>query len=311
IRKSEVSGLVNWMSRKQKLFEAIDQHDKVRSNEFTELEERYIYLERFKGVKYTPVPKLILPILSDEEHQILKSPLLSSGNSHLSKFIEKLSNSDWVRNGVRYLSEEQCPFCQQYLDSERLKEELESIFDETYNENLAQIEALKERYAVWKSNIDNYLVNFEGLTAIIDESLLAKNISDIRNHYDSNERLIVKKLSSPSISVGLISDIDVADNLNKQVNHINEQIAAHNKKIDNYVDERGILTQDLLAHLKFINEASLNRYHEQEKELDDLIDRLNDEVKTINSQNAKLQEENRLKASEVVNIEDTINKIND
>ncbi|HAS1313544.1 TPA: AAA family ATPase, partial [Enterobacter bugandensis] len=295
----------------QKLFEAIDQHDKVRSNEFTELEERYIYLERFKGVKYTPVPKLILPILSDEEHQILKSPLLSSGNSHLSKFIEKLSNSDWVRNGVRYLSEEQCPFCQQYLDSERLKEELESIFDETYNENLAQIEALKERYAVWKSNIDNYLVNFEGLTAIIDESLLAKNISDIRNHYDSNERLIVKKLSSPSISVGLISDIDVADNLNKQVNHINEQIAAHNKKIDNYVDERGILTQDLLAHLKFINEASLNRYHEQEKELDDLIDRLNDEVKTINSQNAKLQEENRLKASEVVNIEDTINKIND
>ncbi|HBA4203576.1 TPA: AAA family ATPase, partial [Escherichia coli] len=311
IRKSEISGLVNWMSRKQKLFEAIDQHDKVKSNEFTELEERYNYLEKFKEVRYTPVPKLILPILSDEEHQILKSPLLSSGNSHLSKFIEKLSNSDWVRNGVRYLSEDQCPFCQQHLDSERLKEELDSIFNETYNETLSQIEALKERYAVWKSNIDNYLVNFEGLTAIIDESLLAKNISDIRNHYDSNERLIVKKLSSPSKSVGLISDIDVADNLNKQVNHINEQIAAHNKKIDNYDDERVILTQDLLSHLKFINEASLNRYHEQEKELDDLIDRLNDEVKTINSQNTKLQEENRLKASEVVNIEETINKIND
>ena len=311
IRKSEISGLVNWMSRKQKFFEAIDLHDKVKSNEFTELEERYNYLERFKEVKYTPVPKLILPILSDEEHQILKSPLLSSGNSHLSKFIERLSNSDWVRNGVRYLSEDQCPFCQQHLDSEQLKEELDSIFNETYKESLSQIEALKERYSVWKSNIDNYLVNFEGLAAITDESLLAKNISDIRNHYDSNERLIVKKLSSPSKSVDLISDIDVVDNLNKQVNHINEQIEAHNKKIDNYDDERSILTQDLLSHLKFINETSLNRYHEQEKELDDLIDRLNDEVKTINSQNAKLQEENRLKASEVVNIEETINKIND
>lgn len=211
------------MSRKQKLFEAIDLHDKVKINEFTELEGRYKYLEKFKEVKYTTVPKLILPILSDEEHRVLKSPLLSSGNSHLSKIIEKLSNSDWVRNGIRYLSEDQCPFCQQHIDSERLKQELDSIFDETYNEVLLQIEALKERYAVWKSNIDNYLVNFEGLSEIIDESLLAKNISDIRNHYDSNERLIVNKLSSPSELVDLISDIGVVDNLYKQVNDINEK----------------------------------------------------------------------------------------
>ncbi|HFK4065194.1 TPA: AAA family ATPase [Kluyvera ascorbata] len=311
VRKSEISGLVNWMSRKQRFFEAIDTHDKVKNDEFTELEERYKYLEKFKEVKYTVVPKLILPILSDEEFRILKSPLLNSGTSHLSKFIEKLSNSDWVRSGVRYLSEDQCPFCQQHLDSKQLKEELNNIFDEAYNETLLQIKNLKERYAVWKNNIDHYLVNFDGLAEIIDSNLLAKNISDIRNHYDTNERIIVNKLSSPSESADLISDIGIFDNLHRQVNDINEKILAHNIKIDNYDHERDILTQDLLSYLRFINEASLNRYHEQKKEIDNSIEKLNDEVRNISNQNKKLQEENRLKASEVVNIEETINKIND
>lgn len=311
IRRSEISGLVNWMSRKQKLFDAVNDHGKIKNNEFSELEERYKYLEKFKEVKYNNIPKLILPTITDEEYIILNSPLLSSSNSHLSKTIERLSNSDWVMAGMKYLLDDQCPFCQKEIKKDDLKKELNKMFDATYTENLLQIEDMRNSYSVWKDNLDNYLLNFEGLAEIIDVNLLSKNASDIRNHYETNERLIVEKLSSPSKSIDLISDANVLDNLNKQLIDIKEKISLHNNKIDNYDDERDILTQDLLSHLRFINETSINRYHEQEKEIDDLIQKLTDEIKSIDSQNVKLHEENRLKSSEVVNIEETINKIND
>lgn len=311
IRKSEISNLVNWMSRKQKFFEAINDHDKVKENEFHELEDRYKYLNKFKEVKYTKIPELILPTLSKKDIDVLASPLLNSSNSHLSKSIEKLSNSDWVRAGIKYIADEQCPFCQQHINSELFKKELSNIFDETYNETLSEIEDIKKRHTNWSNDIDNYLLNFNDSTEMIDNNLLSKNISDIKYHYDMNEKLIERKLSSPSERIDLNIDFNILDNLNKQVNELNEKIDEHNKKIDNYDDECETLKQDLLSHLKFINEASLNRYHEQSKEIDILIEKLDEEIKSLNDKNKELQEENRLKSSEVVNIEETINKIND
>lgn len=311
IRKSEISNLVNWMSRKQKFFEAINDHGKVKENEFHDLEDRYKYLNKFKEVKYTKIPELILPTLSKKDIDVLASPLLNSSNSHLSKSIEKLSNSDWVRAGIKYIADEQCPFCQQHINSELFKKELSNIFDETYNETLSEIEDIKRRHTNWSNDIDNYLLNFNDSTEMIDNNLLSKNISDIKYHYDMNEKLIERKLSSPSEQIDLNIDFNILDNLNKQVNELNEKIDEHNKKIDNYDDECETLKQDLLSHLKFINEASLNRYHEQSKEIDILIEKLDEEIKSLNDKNKELQEENRLKSSEVVNIEETINKIND
>ncbi|QUG77298.1 AAA family ATPase [Erwinia sp. E602] len=311
IRKSEVSNLVNWMSRKQRLFEAINGHDNIKENEFSELEERYKYLNKFKEVKYSIIPKLILPVLSGEDSNILSTPLLSTSNSQLSKSIEKLSNSDWVRSGVKFLVDDQCPFCQQKINSNDFKKELNNIFDETYKEGLLEVDAVKKRYATWRDSLDSYLLNFNDLGELIDNNLLSKNISDIKHHYDSNEKLIQRKISSPSESIFLNIDQEILNGFIKQVNDLNQKIEYHNKKIDNYDDECEMLRKDLLSHLRLMNESSINRYHEQSNELDELIEKLDKEVESINNKNKQLQSENRLKSSEVVNIEETISHIND
>ncbi|WP_182056885.1 AAA family ATPase [Pantoea sp. ME81] len=311
VRKSEISNLVNWMSRKQKLFEAINEHDKVKEIEFSNLEERYKYLNKFKEVKYSRIPKLILPILSDEDSKVLSTPLLSTSNSQLSKAIEKLSNSDWIRAGVQYLMDDQCPFCQQQLNRDAFKQDLNNIFDETYNEGLLEVDAVKKRYAIWRDNLDNYLVSFNDLGELVDNNLLLKNIRDIQHHYEKNEELIESKKSSPSESIYLNGDKNILNGLIDQVNELNEKIEEHNKRIDNYDGECEILRQDLLSHLRLMNETSINRYHEQSKELDDLIYKLVEEVENINKKNKQLQSENRIKSSEVINIEETISKIND
>lgn len=311
VRKSEISNLVNWMSRKQKLFEAINEHDKCKENEFSDLEEKYKYLNKFKEVKYSLIPRLILPILSDEDSNILITPLLSTSNSHLSKSIEKLSNSDWIRTGVKYLKDDQCPFCQQRLNSNAFKQELNNIFDETFNEGLLEVDAVKKRYAVWRDNLENYLVNFNDLGELVDNNLLSKNISDIKNHFNKNEKLIESKKSSPSESIYLNNDKSILNALIDQVNELNQKIEEHNRRIDNYDGECETLRQDLLSHLRLMNEASINRYHEQSKELDDLIEKLDEEAESISNKNKRLQSENRTKSSEVVNIEETISNIND
>lgn len=311
IRRSQISNLVNWMSRKQKFFEAVSKHDSAKEYDFLELEEKYEYLEKFREVKYIRIPKLILPIISSEENSILNSPLLNSSNSCLSKSIEKLSNSDWVRDGVNYLLDNQCPFCQQPLDKERFKQEINNLFDETYNEVVLDISKIKSRYANWKINLDNYLINFAEANSLVDETLLSKNLNEIKHHYEKNEKLIEKKLSSPSEIINISNDSNITNSLEEQVNDINNKITAHNTKIENYDTECATLQHDLLSHIKFINETSINRYNEQLKEICDSIEKLNNEVGKIQNENDILQNENRVKSSEVVNIEETINKIND
>jgi len=54
---------------------------------------------------------------SIETHNIFSEVIIGTSDTYLSELINKLSNTDWVRNGQVYLenSKMKCPFCQQKL----------------------------------------------------------------------------------------------------------------------------------------------------------------------------------------------------
>ncbi|WP_024791544.1 AAA family ATPase [Lebetimonas sp. JS032] len=93
--------------------------------------------------------------------------------------IHKLDNSDWVKDGVNYLQQTEniCPFCQQSI-SKDLREQIESFFDETY-------ENKKKELAVIGRDIP--ILDFKELKAKIEllKNTYKNNLSELEKDNNS------------------------------------------------------------------------------------------------------------------------------
>lgn len=65
--------------------------------------------------------------------KILAKKIIGKGDVDVAALIERLGNSDWVRQGIKFLeySDDHCPFCQQAV-SHDFEEHLSQYFDETF-----------------------------------------------------------------------------------------------------------------------------------------------------------------------------------
>ena len=80
-----------------------------------------------------------------ENDTIFEHAIIGSENSSLSKIIEKLNSSDWVKKGIDYLDldsdkTEKCPFCQEQTVDNNFKNELKNLFDINYEKDVTKIE---------------------------------------------------------------------------------------------------------------------------------------------------------------------------
>ena len=88
----------------------------------------------------------IIDIETIETAGVFSQKLVKANESNFSKLIERLSNVDWVSQGMHYLKDENlCPFCQREL-TEDILSELNLLFDETYNQSIAQLNKLLLSY---------------------------------------------------------------------------------------------------------------------------------------------------------------------
>ena len=97
--------------------------------------------------KYNTLEPIAFDVAEIETELIFKKQIVGNENSTVSGLINKLENSDWVRDGLKYLPTEieteieTCPFCQEKTISRQLLESIKEYFDESYEADLA---ALKE-----------------------------------------------------------------------------------------------------------------------------------------------------------------------
>jgi len=68
-----------------------------------------------------------------EGQEIFKEIIIGNENSQVAELINKLNNSDWVKDGKKFIQEpntenETCPFCQQKTINKPLYEEIQSYF---------------------------------------------------------------------------------------------------------------------------------------------------------------------------------------
>lgn len=212
-------------------------------------------------------------LLDFQVSPILSKKVVGKEDLDIAALIQKLGASDWVRQGLTFVhkAEDQCPFCQQDVSAELIKQ-IEEYFDETYVEDLAAIETLDASYS---SASTAALANLRAVVAsgnrYIDATLLNNLIETLSARVELNRQHLARKKKEPS-SVVILED------LNLQIKGIlgmftvaNGRITAHNATVENLEGEQEALRGRIWKRLIQDNKASLDDYASKKKNLDKAV----------------------------------------
>lgn len=234
-------------------------HTPTHAIEYTsdELEQRYNSLFD-KNIEKLP----LIPFFSTDhirsviENDILQKVIVGTQDVAISELINKLSNSDWVREGVQYVdkSEGKCPFCQQQ-QPENLIDDLNTYFDKTYISDVETIKYLREKYVTEWNTIKKTIESIEAIeSSFLDSKNLETLFALACEKYEANLSSIEKKINEPSYKCSINDLISTLNSIVDLINRSNDKIKNHNKLFENKKTEQEKLKTDIWAYIA--NDAS-------------------------------------------------------
>jgi len=197
---------------------------------------------------YDQIPELVIPDIDVfENHHILNTKIVGKEDVPIGALIAKLNNSDWIKQGLGYLehTENQCPFCQQSIEK-KLKSEIESVFDETYNQQIKELLAYKTSYIqVILSIIENLKQIIQRPIEILDFSEFKTHIRLLEEEFLNNIRTIDEKVKSPSNVVQLKSLSTDLAKTQEYINSYRKIIESNNFTAKNIYNEKTRLKSEI------------------------------------------------------------------
>ncbi len=198
----------------------------------------------------TPTPEASVPsvhannLLAHEANPILKKRVIGKEDVDIAAMIERLGNSDWVRQGRTFydVNEGACPFCQR-SPGDAFAQSLNAYFDETFLTDSKSIDGLAANYGTEAARFQQQLASIiSSPSKFLDVKRLKaeKEILDAKVALN-NQRLFGKR-KEPSQVVELESLINVSTAIKTLIDTANIQVAEHNKMVTNLATERTTLT---------------------------------------------------------------------
>jgi wobble nucleotide-excising tRNase len=266
--------------------------------------------------KYNTLEPIAFNVANIETEQIFKKQIVGNENSTVSGLINKLENSDWVKDGLKYLpteienENETCPFCQEQTISSQLLQSIKEYFDESYEADLTAIKELRKQYA-------------EAIQLIPDKSTFENN-PKFENHkkdfeikYNAftqvvkeNLKLIDDKIKSPSIQITLKSSVTALNELNEIIDNINKQVKEHNKKIDQKETALNDLKTDFWNIMRWEYDQTISSYISDKSQSHKIVSGLKQAIEKLDSDIQKQREIIVEQQKQTVNIEEAIANIN-
>lgn len=257
------------------------------------LKERYnlLYNEELKTI--SEIIQLTDDIYNQlknlESNQILKTKIIGKDDIDIAKMIEKLHNHDWVRQGKEYYEQNFdketnsyiCPFCQQKTTDD-FKIKLEEYFDETYNNQIKEVNQFKNSYSEITAKIGEYfdkLIAIEGNKYFEREKEKIKTqIQIIHGILSENQLLINKKIDKPSESVEIKSIIKEHQNLKELITIINNEIVKHNNIVNNQDKEKQTLNSEIWKYFCVDIKNDIESYKKEKENIEKAINNLTDQI---------------------------------
>lgn len=265
-------------------------------------------LNKFNGNPISKYSRISFVGGSIEKDPLFKEVITGNKGSRVARLIDELHNSDWVKAGMRYSSDEVCPFCQRPYDDDILSE-LGTYFNKEFEEALESINFAGARYAESLQNMPN--VNLR-------ENELVKHLSDAfeRVHsrlifqIKSNLDLIRKKHMTPSHIVELTDTSASLKEVNDILDEANTVIEVFNGKLFQIQKEKSSIKKrfwDLMRidYNVMIEDyqKSLNEYQSDKDKIVATISKIEDNIKSH-----RLTIQNEL--GKIVNIDTAVSNIN-
>nr|WP_254611980.1 AAA family ATPase [Serratia fonticola] len=202
----------------------------------SELKDEASAIDGSTAVKLVLCSEISLGDLSEVNKELLNTVIVGNEDSPVAGLIDKLKNSDWVNDGLRYIDlidDDRCPFCQSHTMTSNLIDEIRSYFDESYQRSINQLKEIQNTY----SEIIEAFPKLDGYNAspYVKNFLaqLTSNHSEIHRLILSNVNLIKDKINTPSLKVKLNDLSKSISNFNSIVRLINKLVVEHNDRIDN------------------------------------------------------------------------------
>lgn len=217
----------------------------------------------------------------------LGESIVSTSDTKFARIMEKLGNTDWVKEGhTKYLKKADgiCPFCHNPLDHQHFEKELKECFDEEYQDSVNAVASFQFAYS---SMTEEMIRILEGNTSSefprADFTIYKEKLERLKTIIQNNLQLIQKKVEKPAEKVilrdiaALISEIDtiIAD--------INIQIQANNDAYSKKRETKIKCDKLLWEHLAFLVKDEIADF----KTKDDAIA---EEIKTLEKEKGLLRQ---------------------
>lgn len=252
-------------------------------------------------------------ILKYETDPILKKRVIGKEDVDISAMINKLGNSDWVKQGIAYYeaNDSICPFCQQKTDSS-FSQSLSEYFDDTFEKETNLIENLVVNYSSESERIKQTILT------IIDDNSRFLDIESLKAERElldtkitvNNQKLSQKK-KEPSLIVELESLNNILDKISELIRTANNKISQHNSMVNNLSTEQDNLKNQVWKYLIEVElKSDLEAYDKSKKSIDKAILSITRKINESQDNKKKIEIELMNLEKRTTSIQPTIDAIN-
>jgi wobble nucleotide-excising tRNase len=242
--------------------------------------------------------------------------VVGNDNSAVASLIEKLGNSDWVKRGLEYIPEhvppngKPCPFCQETTITPKMVESIRSYFDDAYQADINQLEAMLERYNEARSliiGLDAYTSHqfAEGKIPSI-----AKKYQSLTDIFDLNITTIETKLKNPGSVQQLKDSTQAVASFNEEIALINAAIQVYNERLKHREKTFEALKDEFWSLMRWQYDQTIKRYQQDLASANSKLAAIDTEIKRVDGSIAV--EKNRIKEAqkETINVDEAVSAVN-
>ncbi|WP_418139642.1 AAA family ATPase [Oceanimonas smirnovii] len=308
--------LTGFKTPKKKFYTKVKGQSGTTNASISELDREYQVLNQHDKTLPSKVVLPAPPLLSYEDLQLLKEPIVGSSSSQLTEFIEKLDNLGWVKHGVdNYLNNEdsKCPFCQENTIDESFRSEISALFDKTYE---ASVKRLKDVEFTYRNRLENYFIDlnsaFTGCSLYDPARHDAQPLIELLKHKcQENLSRIASKIQKPSVFVELDSYDDKLKSIENLATQINDLVTAAYNKVTKFKESENDIRNRMWDSLKFQSKDIFSVEDRIIKKKNEEIDSLKEKLERVKRIGEKVRDRIIFLRSKTSNLDDTIDRINE
>ncbi|MBM4354524.1 MAG: AAA family ATPase [Deltaproteobacteria bacterium] len=261
-----------------------------------------------------PIPAVDFARLeAHASNPVLGKKVVGKADVDIAAMIQRLQNSDWVREGLGYFETNggRCPFCQQGT-SEAFAKSLSDYFDETFDRDSR---AIDELVAAYRAEADRVLASVDSIldsgSSFVDVAGLRAERATLATTTTLNQQRLASKKKIPSQSVALEPLSTVVSAIGQLVGAANSQVDKHNSMVANLAAERKSLTAQVWKYLLEVElKADLTDYDLKRQALSKAMKAIEDKIALLRAEkDQKLRDISELEKT-TTSIQPTIDAVN-